>query len=116
MFRLNVLAVLAVMLIALMTSACSEDSPSVNVRNDYTTKVNVQLKPAVGNTININDVESGSTTSYTDIVEGSWSASATVQASSAEPAATFNATNDNNYTVVITNTEPPLMQIKVEEK
>ena len=116
MFKFKVLAVLAILALSIMASACSEDPPSVNVRNDYSGKVNVQLKPAVGSTININDVSSGSTTSFVDVAEGAWSASASVQSSSAEPAATFNATNDNKYTVIITNTDPPLMQIKVEEK
>ncbi len=116
MFRINLMAVLAVCAIMLFTSACSEDPPSVNVRNDNSAKVNVQLKPAAGNTININDVQSGQTTNFMDITEGAWSASASIQSSSEAPAATFNASNDNNYTVVITNTTPPVMQIKVEEK
>jgi hypothetical protein len=78
--------------------------------------VNIQLKPAAGNTININDVQSGQTTNFMDVTEGAWSASATVQSSSAEPSASFTTSNDNNYTVVITNTEPPAMQIQVKDK
>lgn len=108
---------LVIVLVAIITlSACSEDPPGVRVRNDYKNKVNVQLKPAVGSTININDVQTGVTTVGQDVAEAEWTASATVQSSSAEPNATFRTTNDNIYTVVITNTEPPGMQVLVEEK
>jgi hypothetical protein len=116
MSKFTLLIILAVFASATLMTACSEDPPSINVRNDYKAKVNVQLKPSAGNAININDVASGQTTSFMDVSEGVWSASATVQSSSEEPAATFTTSNDNNYTVVITNTEPPVMQINVEGK
>ena len=112
--RFSSFVVVLVTLVAL--SACSEDPPGVRVRNDYKNKVNVQLKPAVGSTININDVQTGVTTVGQDVAETDWTASATVQASSAEPGATFKTTNNNIYTVVITNTEPPGMLVQVEEK
>ncbi|MCZ7554982.1 MAG: hypothetical protein M5R41_01095 [Bacteroidia bacterium] len=116
MSRNTFFAVVLLVASAVLSTACSEDPPSINVRNDYTAKVNVQLKPAAGNTVNINDVQSGQTTSFMDVTEGQWTASATIQASSAEPSATFTTSNDNNYTVVITNTEPPTMQIQVGDK
>jgi hypothetical protein len=116
MSRINLFVGLLLFTAAVLFSACSEDPPSVNVRNDYKAKVNVQLKPAAGNTININDVQSGQTTNFIDVTEGAWSVSATVQSSSAEPSASFSTSNDNNYTVVITNTEPPIIQIQVKDK
>jgi hypothetical protein len=95
-------------------AACSEEAPSVTVRNDFTAGVNVQLKPAAGSTININSVPAGQSSSPIDIQEGQWTATASVQGSQAAPSASFNALNDNVYTLVITNSEPPEMQLTVQ--
>lgn len=103
-------------ILVLLVAACSEEDPSVRVRNDLEVKVNVQLKPDAGSTMNINDVEGGSATALMNIQEGWWTASASVQSSSAEPEARFEAKNDVNYTVVIRNTAPPTMEILSEDK
>ncbi|MBN1448785.1 MAG: hypothetical protein JXA28_12715 [Bacteroidetes bacterium] len=97
-------------------TACSEENPSVRVRNDLDKKVNVQLKPAAGNTININDVEPGSTSATVDVEEGVWTATAAIQSLSITPEQTFQADNDMLYTVVIVNTDPPGMQVLSEDK
>lgn len=99
----------------LLCIGCSEDPPSVRVRNDFSKKVNTQFKWS-GNTFNINDVMPGTASGFQDVSEGEHTASASIQGESAAPTATFNAKNDNNYTIVITNTTPPGMRVDVAGK
>lgn len=99
----------------LMCIGCSEDPPSVRVRNDFSKKVNTQFKWS-GNTFNINDVMPGTASGFQDISEGEHTANATIQGESTTPTAAFSAKNDNNYTIVITNTTPPAMRVDVEAK
>ncbi len=112
----RIFSIVPIALILLMVVACSEEDPSVRVRNDLEVKVNVQLKPDAGSTMNINDVEGGTQTGLMTIQEGWWTASASVQSSSAEPEARFEAKNDMNYTIVIINTSPPTMEVQSEDK
>jgi hypothetical protein len=99
-----------------LLEGCSEDPPSIRVRNDYTKKANVQMKVGGANTININDVTAGATTNYQDISEGTCEVSASVAGETANPTATFNAETDMNYTVVVTNTTPPALRVDSEDK
>ncbi|MDT8324975.1 MAG: hypothetical protein RRA94_12745 [Bacteroidota bacterium] len=112
----RLLVLLPLLAILVLGTACSEEDPSVRVRNDLDVKVNVQLKPDAGSTININDVEGGTATALSNIQEGWWTATASVQSSNAEPESRFEAKNDVNYTVVIRNTAPPTMEIQSEDK
>lgn len=104
------------LLVAVFAAACSEEDPSIRVRNDLDVKANMQLKPAAGNTININDVLANTTSAEVTVQEGAWTASATIQSSSAEPETTFDVKNDFRYTVVIVNANPPVLQVLSEEK
>lgn len=106
----------AVLLLITVAAACSEEDPSIRVRNDYDKKANVQLKPAAGSTININDVEGGTTSVFHDVQEGEWSATASISSVAEAPTKTFRAENDMNYTVVIINAEPPSMEVVAEDK
>lgn len=110
------LSILLPLLALFLFTACSEEDPSVRVRNDLDVKVNVQLKPDAGSTMNINDVEGGAATGFVNVQEGWWTATASVQSSNAEPEARFEVSNDMNYTVVIRNTQPPTMEILSEDK
>ncbi len=95
---------------------CSNEPPSVCVKNERTSKANVQFKPASGNTFNINDVEAGAATGYREISEGSYEVSATMQNSPDSPTGGFSASQNFNYTVVILNTKPASMRVDSEEK
>ena len=106
----------AALLLVLVAAACSEEDPSIRVRNDFDKKANVQLKPAAGNTININDVEGGTTSVFHDVQEGEWTATASISSVSESPEKTFRTENDMNYTVVIINAQPPTMEIVAEDK
>lgn len=102
--------------IGMILAGCSSDPPSVRVNNQRTTKVNTQVKPVVGNTININDIAAGATSGYTDIGEGRHDVTVTIQSESESPTASFTAENDNNYTVVVLATTPPTLRIDSEDK
>ena len=102
--------------VVLFTTACSTDPPSVRVQNLRTNKANVQIKLADANTININDVEAGATTSYREIVKGSSMATAVIQNEKESPSTIFTADDNKNYTVVIQNNTPPTLKIDVTDK
>lgn len=100
----------------LLVAACSEEDPSIRVRNDLEVKANVQIKPGVGNTININDVAGGTISPEFNVLEGKWTAAASIQSGSDTPEIVFDVKNDYRYTVVIVNTDPPVLQVQSEEK
>lgn len=102
--------------VVLLTAACSTQPPSVRVQNLRTNKANVQIKLANSNTININDVSAGATTSYQEIVTGSSMATAVIQNEKDTPSAIFTADDDKNYTVVIQSGTTPTLKIDVTDK
>lgn len=100
-------------LLALSTIDCSKDDPPLfRIRNDRATKANVQLKTSGGNTININDVAAGQTTGFQEAAQGQIEATATIQNESVSPTVTFNATNNNSYTIVVTTANPPTLRVE----
>lgn len=90
---------------------CSSDPPSARVSNERTTKANIQIKFADGNTININDVAAGTATAFQEIHTGATVATATIQSESVSPSRAFNSEEDMNYTIVVVNSTPPTLRI-----
>lgn len=109
---------LFVILLALIIStvACSSKPPSVRVVNQRSTKANVQVKLENTNTININDVAGGTSTSYQEISEGSVLVTAVIQNESVSPTISFNASKDKNHSIVILNVNPPALKIDTDDK
>jgi hypothetical protein len=108
--------VVGVLLVSLGLFGCSSDPPSARVLNERTTKANVQIKFADGNTININDVAAGTATAFQEIHTGTTMATATIQSESVAPSGVFNAEEDKNYTLVVVNSTPPTLRIDVSDK
>lgn len=108
--------IIALGLLCVFFVACSEEDPSVRVRNDLDVKANVQFKPDAGSTINVNDVAAKTMSGETTVQEGRWTASATIQSSNQEPEVVFDVENDYRYTIVIVNANPPVLQVLSEEK
>jgi len=106
---------IVMIVVTLSIAACSEEPPSIRVSNERTNKANVQIK-TVNNTINHNDVAGGTATNYQDVAEGKIDVTAEIQNESVSPTTTFNASNDNNYTIVILNSNPPLLKVNVSSK
>jgi hypothetical protein len=103
------------LIMILAYTGCSEEAPSFRVHNERSTKANVQIKPAAGNTINVNDVEMGQTTPFQNISEGNTEITAVIQEETFSPVIIFGASNDYNYTIVIANTNPPTIKIDSEK-
>ena len=110
----NVFKFLSILFLFITFVACSDDPPSFRVKNERTTKANVQIK-TVANTENINDVQPGTLTNYKEVAEGKVDVSAEIQNETDEPVNTFNAENNNKYTIVIANTTPPTIRIDVTD-
>ncbi len=109
---------LFVLLLALIFAAvaCSSEPPSVRVLNQRSTKANVQVKQSDANTININDVTGGATTSYQEIAEGTTTTTAVIQNESVSPTTSFTAQKDKNHTIVILNSNPPSLRVDTDDK
>ncbi len=102
--------------VILVTTACSSEPPSVRVQNQRTNKANVQIKMANANTININDVGAGATSSYQEISTGTTMATAVIQNEKDSPSIQFTASEDKNYTVVIQSGTAPTLKVDVTDK
>ena len=111
----KILLYIIVFAFSIAVIGCSTDPPSVRVHNERTDKANVQIK-TITTTINQNDVNAGSTTNYQEVTEGSIEATASIQSESVSPTTTFNATNDNNYTIVVVNSNPPTLRVDSSSK
>jgi hypothetical protein len=92
-------------------SSDPEDPPRFRIRNDRTTKANVQIKTSGGNTININDVQAGQTSGYQEAAAGQIEATAVIQGEAVSPTVTFNASTNATYTVVVANATPPTLNV-----
>lgn len=102
--------------LVLINIACSDEPPSIRVKNERTNKANVQVKQTNGNTINFNDVSGGTTTAYREIVEGATIATAVIQNEQESPSASFTTYLNKNYTIVITSTNPATLRIDSSDK
>lgn len=111
----NLLKFFGVLLLIITFIACSDEPPSFRVKNERSTKANVQIK-TVANTENINDVQPGTATNYREVAQGLVEISAEIQNETDEPTGSFTAQENNNYTIVIVNTTPPTIRIDVTDK
>ena len=107
--------IIVIAIISISVLGCSEEPPSIRVSNERVSKANVQIK-TVNNTINQNDVAGGTATNYQDVPEGKIDVTAEIQNETVSPITTFNASNDNNYTIVIVNSNPPVLKVNVSDK
>jgi hypothetical protein len=101
--------ILSLAFLIIIISCSAEEDPQFRIRNERSTKANVQIQTSGGNTININDVVAGQTTAYQTAAEGNVTATAVIQNESVSPTVTFFAAKDTRYTIVIqTGTTPSL--------
>ncbi len=111
----NLIKYFGVFILFISLVACSSEPPGFRVKNEYTSKANVQIK-TVANTFNINDVQPGTATDYREVPEGLVEITAEIQNVVNEPEGSFNAQQDKNYTIVIVNSTPPVIRIDVSDK
>jgi len=111
----NLIKYLSIITLVLAFIACADEPPGMRVKNERTTKANVQIK-TVNNTINHNDVQPGTSTNYQEVSEGAIEVTAEIQNETVTPTKNFNSENNNNYTIVILNSTPPTIRIDVTDK
>ncbi len=107
----NVLLGLGAFIFLIILLGCSSDPPIIRVNNQRATKANVQIKQSTANTINHNDVASGTFSNYQEIAEGAIEVTAEIQDESVSPTTAFNASEDNEYTVVVLGGDPPSLRV-----
>ena len=112
----SIIAIVAALAVLSCFAGCSDKPPSVRVANQRATKANVQIKQANGNTINHKDVAPGTFSNFQDIAEGAIVVTASIQNESVSPTTAFNASNDNNYTVVVVSGDPPTLRVDTQGK
>lgn len=96
----------------LSVNACSDGAdPEFRVKNELATKVNIQIQTTGGNTINLNDVESGQTTAFQSAAEGTVVVTAVIQSEPVSPKVTFFARKDSHSTIVLQAGEVPSFRI-----
>ncbi|MEK9137420.1 MAG: hypothetical protein AAB393_09890 [Bacteroidota bacterium] len=107
---------ITLVLVSLVLSACTVKPPSVRVRNERVGKINVQLQPRSGPSININDVLGGTTTGFREIPQDSYRVQGSLSGETNPPDVNFTADNDKNYTIVIVAGASPTMRVDSEDK
>ena len=104
------LALAALLLISF--AACSTEPPRVKVQNQNSQVVDVALKPPSGSTININDVSGGKETLYIEVPVSNYEVDVNVENVSPNITTHFRAEDDGNYTIVVTNSTPPTVNVR----
>jgi hypothetical protein len=93
------------LVLAAFVAGCNS-VPSARVRNRLAVKVNVSFQPTSGNTLNINDVASGTISSYIDVPEGMLRIH--VSTSGTNPAdISYTFVKGNSYTVQVDSGATP---------
>ena len=99
--------------IALITiAACTPESPRVRVQNQNSQVVDVALKPPSGSTININDISGGNETSYIQVPSSNYEVDVNVENITPNITTHFRADEDGSYTIVVSNTVSPAVNIR----
>lgn len=96
----------------LLTAGCGEDAPGIRVYNMNVNKVNVQVKQENDNTLNFSNVESGSATPYKAVSVGQVEVTAVIHNVSESPKAGAYISENNAYTITITNDSLPILKIE----
>ncbi len=109
--------ILFILLSALvLATACSDEPPSIRVKNERDTKANVQFKFGGVNTVNINDVAAGQVSSFKEVPEGFCIATAEIQGANISPVLGFTIIKNRNYTLVVLDGVTPSIRVDDEDK
>lgn len=92
--------------------ACTPESPRVRVQNQNSQVVDVAIKPPSGSTININDVSGGKETSYIEVPSSNYEVDVNIENVTPNVTTHFRADDDGSYTIVVSNTTPPNINIR----
>lgn len=78
---------------------CKDDAPAARIINNGTQKASVQIKTSEGNTVNINNVDPGTSSSYSNYAAGQVTFTITVK--SVDYVRTYNIGNCYDYDIAI---------------
>ena len=94
-------------------ASCSDDPapPQFRVKNERATKASLQVQTSNGNTININNVDAGTTSAYQGVAAGVVDVTVQITGETGDFTASFTAINDQTFTIVVANTTPPTINI-----
>ncbi|MCU0412092.1 MAG: hypothetical protein MUF82_06140 [Bacteroidetes bacterium] len=107
-----------ILIIALLAviGGCSSDPdapPRFRVKNDRSTDASLKVQTSGGNTININNVAPGTTSAYQDVAPGQVDVTVTIQGEQGDFTASWVASTNQSYTIVVANTTPPTVGIVI---
>jgi len=109
-----VLGILSLAFIVAVVGCSDAADPKFRIHNERSDKANLQIQTSGGNTININDVEAGQTTAFQTAAEGNITVTAVIQNEPVSPKASFFATKDTRYTIVILTGVIPTLRVDRE--
>jgi hypothetical protein len=78
---------------------CKDEDPRVRIANNGTQRASVQVQTSGGNTVNLNNVEPGTTSSYASYAAGQ--ATFTLKVNNVDYAKTLNVAKCHEYTIAI---------------
>ncbi len=91
-----------------LINGCSRNAdPQFRISNKQSNKVNVKIQTAGDSKFINNEIESGQTTEYRPVKEGTITATAVIQNESIS----FLAAKNTNYTIVISTGKPPSVHV-----
>lgn len=101
------------LLLGYLSCSSSNDPkpPQFRVKNDGSTKASLQVKTSDGNTININNVASGTTSAYQGVAAGLVEITVNIDGDPTDYTASFTAVNNQTFTIVISATIPPTVSV-----
>jgi hypothetical protein len=105
------IGIMSLVIILILVGCADPVDPQFRVHNERAEKANVQRKTSGGNTININDVQSGQTTALQSVAEGNIDVTAVIQNELFSPEVSFFAVKDTRYTIVIAPGIPPFLRV-----
>lgn len=92
-------------------TSCTSDPPKVRVSNQRAEITDIQLKRSNGNTYNINDVGPNTSTKYIEVEPSNYEVDGKVEGISPSATTFFSASEDESYTIVVINSNPPTLRV-----
>ncbi len=102
------IGILSIVLFVLINGCSGSADPQFRIRNEQSNKVTVKIQAPESKLSNVNDIEPGRTTAYQKVSEGNITATDVTHNESIS----FLASNNVNYTIVLSAGKPPSVLIE----
>ena len=107
----NLIVYLMILFLLGCLTSCTSEPPKVRVSNQRAEITDVQLKRSDGNTYNINDVGPNISTGYIEVEPSNYEVDGNVEGVSPSATTFFSASEDESYTIVVINSNPPTLRV-----